>query len=909
MKYIDNLLDWGDYLFTMDTRESIGEAEMLYQMASDILGKRPVKIGKCETADESQLTWDQISEAISEGSEFLITLENYFHTQKLMYEVETGFIKSSKSLLAKASPASVHINFETLSTLASIGRAGDMLPLFKSTPVGLDVVPEINMLVKYDNMVSYDDVAGKINPARDPDIKWESLVEVDPDKLVNDTDSLIFSPHKRLPSFDLVRQSSLVFCVPENKDLAAYWDRVEDRLFKIWNCMNILGIRRSLSLFQPPIDPMMLVRARASGLSLEDAIAMTMGSTIPHYRFVYLIEKARQFAQTTQSFGSALLSALEKKDGEELLRLRSVHEKNILKMTTGVKKNQIKEADAHLKATEEGLKNVENRVDYYDELISSGLTFWEVTQQVSKHVGTSLKLAESIVHLTAGLSYLIPQIGNPFAMKYGGKELGDSGVEFAQWTSSMAAIADAVSASAGIEASFMRREQEWKQQLKLSRQELKQTNQQAIAAEIRLQMAEYDLEIHEKNIEQVDELDEFYKDKFTSLGLYNYMASSLNRIYRMAYNLSLEMAKLAERAYQFETFRSDIFIQNDNWQFDHAGLLAGEKLMQQLQELERAYINSNERVPEITQSFSLAMLDSSQLVQLRQTGSCNIEIPEVAFEVLYPGQYRRVIKSIRLTMPCIAGPFTNISGRLTLLEGKIEKEDKMPLEELTVAKNTSITTSSANNDPGVFELNFRDERYLPFEGAGAISKWSLELPSKIRSFNYDTISDVIIHMNYTAMDGDRTEAENVLSYMIEDHATTVGLFLLLSLRYDFPNSFNQMFGQSGQQASFTVDTKHFPYVLSDKDLVIDQTKILLKPVRGMEVTIPADLKVNGNNKVNFSAAEDIALPGVTGNQDKLKGGTVNLSGSPVQTWTLDAGTDGLDKSNLDDILILIRYKL
>jgi hypothetical protein len=29
-------------------------------------------------------------------------------------------------------------------------------------------------------------------------------------------------------------------------------------------------------------------------------------------------------------------------------------------------------------------------------------------------------------------------------------------------------------------------------------------------------------------------------------------------------------------------------------------------------------------------------------------------------------------------------------------------------------------------DAGMFELNFRDERYLPFEGAGAISEWRLE---------------------------------------------------------------------------------------------------------------------------------------------------------------------------------------
>ncbi|MBK9227461.1 MAG: hypothetical protein IPL67_10515 [Ignavibacteria bacterium] len=36
--------------------------------------------------------------------------------------------------------------------------------------------------------------------------------------------------------------------------------------------------------------------------------------------------------------------------------------------------------------------------------------------------------------------------------------------------------------------------------------------------------------------------------------------------------------------------------------------------------------------------------------------------------------------------------------------------------------------STGQNDSGVFELNFRDERYLPFENTGAISSWRLELP-------------------------------------------------------------------------------------------------------------------------------------------------------------------------------------
>jgi Tc toxin complex TcA C-terminal TcB-binding domain len=55
----------------------------------------------------------------------------------------------------------------------------------------------------------------------------------------------------------------------------------------------------------------------------------------------------------------------------------------------------------------------------------------------------------------------------------------------------------------------------------------------------------------------------------------------------------------------------------------------------------------------------------------------------------------------------------------------------------------------------VFELSFRDERYLPFEGAGAISRWSLELFSDaqnpdfgkpLRQFDYGSISDAVLHV-------------------------------------------------------------------------------------------------------------------------------------------------------------------
>jgi hypothetical protein len=41
----------------------------------------------------------------------------------------------------------------------------------------------------------------------------------------------------------------------------------------------------------------------------------------------------------------------------------------------------------------------------------------------------------------------------------------------------------------------------------------------------------------------------------------------------------------------------------------------------------------------------------------------------------------------------------------------------------------------------MFELNFRDERYLPFGFAGAVSRWRIELPQDNNQFDLETVSD------------------------------------------------------------------------------------------------------------------------------------------------------------------------
>src|SRR5262249_45962957 len=61
---------------------------------------------------------------------------------------------------------------------------------------------------------------------------------------------------------------NLYFCFPQNEKLVGYWDPVADRFLKIRHCMNIQGVVRPLALFDPPIDPGMLVKAAAAGIDI-----------------------------------------------------------------------------------------------------------------------------------------------------------------------------------------------------------------------------------------------------------------------------------------------------------------------------------------------------------------------------------------------------------------------------------------------------------------------------------------------------------------------------------------------------------------------------------------------------------------------------------------------------------------
>src|SRR5438876_5252142 len=108
--------------------------------------------------------------------------------------------------------------------------------------------------------------------------------------------------------------------------------------------MNIEGVVRQLALFDPPIDPGLLVKAAAAGIDIASIIS-GLNQPIGPVRCLLLIQKALELAGEVRGLGNALLSTLEKRDGERLALLRQGQEIKIQQMMQDTRFLQWKQAE------------------------------------------------------------------------------------------------------------------------------------------------------------------------------------------------------------------------------------------------------------------------------------------------------------------------------------------------------------------------------------------------------------------------------------------------------------------------------------------------------------------------------------------------------------------------------------
>jgi hypothetical protein len=325
------------------------------------------------------------------------------------------------------------------------------------------------------------------------------------------------------------------------------------------------------------------------------------------------------------------------------------------------------------------------------------------------------------------------------------------------------------------------------------------------------------------------------------------MIGQVSSIYFQSYQLAYDMSKKAERCMQYELgVENTGFIQFGYWDNLKKGLLSGDRLFHDIQRMESSYLDLNKREFELTKHISLANLDPVALLMLRETGDCVVNIPEEAFNMDYPGHYFRRIKSVSISIPCIAGPFTTVNCTLTLTKNSYRKNtdagaqyehntgaggDIRFVEDS--AATQSIATSNAQNDSGLFELNFNDDRYLPFEGAGAISTWRIQMNNDFMQIDPEAISDVILHMKYTAREGGdalKTAALGAFNEKLNAMALAgnkKGLLRMINIKQEFSGEWYKFLHPANaaldQELKLEITKERFP--LFAKNFNIKITKI------------------------------------------------------------------------------------
>ena len=342
--------------------------------------------------------------------------------------------------------------------------------------------------------------------------------------------------------------------------------------------------------------------------------------------------------------------------------------------------------------------------------------------------------------------------------------------------------------------------------------------------------------------------------------------------------------------------------------------------------------------------MSIRQLSPLSLVDFRETGSFEVTLPEILFDMDCPGQYMRRISSVAVTIPCVVGPYTSVSCTVRLLEhwirtkprasskadypkqsdsgGDGTDDDRFAVLRVPI---TASALSSGQADMGRHEIALTD-RYRPFEGAGVISKWRFELPSGFRAFDYGTISDVVMQIRYTALDGGdklrEAAAGAVTDYVAKQEEMGdaegggEGLFIFFDLRADFASDWYAAFGSSGgggggqqqQQREMRLDnlSARLPVFTRDtapgKILALSAVVLGRDPLAAGDVTL-AQVDADGNDQATatFGPAKGVGdnLVGIV--SDETHGLPI-----PMTDWRLRVSGPS---ANVERLWMVVRYAL
>ncbi len=793
MAYLDNLIEWGDFLFGQDSIETINEATQLYVLAANILGPRPQAVPKKGSIRPQ--TYHNLKADLKEFGSVMRELEVEIPFDLLPHPVDGG---ESSAMVG----------------LKSIGRS-----LYFC-------VPRNSKLIKY----------------------WDTVS----DRLYKIHNSLnLQGIFRQLPLFQPpIDPALLARAAASGLDIASAVNGLNQPLSLVrYRALN----QKAIQIAQ---NVQSLGRELLSNIEKEDNEALA----------VLRAKQEKSLLQAAESVKYAQWqAAIKNREGLEQTLLsasiRYVHYERLL---------GVDESDIEIPELEDISKESLNKLEFeHDEpeiaerkievdinrslgtfALGKKVNTYEAMQLVLANAAALSKLGANITSAIGGAVSMIPNVsvnvqpmGAGVTTSFGGSNLGSGMSSTAAVFSGIAELLNHGAQMSSIIGGYQRREQEWSLQSNIARKEINSIHKQIVAAQINEYVSEKEWKNHQQQIQNAEDIEHFLEGekieqhkKTSTKGFYAYLKRESRALYNQYFNLAFEVAKKAERALQQELGKPNLSFLKYDYMGGREKLYAGEKLILDLQRMETAYDDLNIRELELTKHISLRQLDPLSLIQLKKTGACTVSLPEELFDLGgCEGHYFRRIRNVSISIPCIAGPYANVNCTLTLTKSSIRKNDSLAngvykregddAERFSdnFSSLESIVTSSAQTDGGIFDVNAAEERKLPFEYAGAISEWNLELADPengFPQFDYDTISDLIFHMQYTARISGGAFKNAALTHL-KDEFENAGRHISLTMKNDFPTEwykFSSAEIDDNNKVGLKIDLKkeHYPYWSSAK---------------------------------------------------------------------------------------------
>ncbi|WP_295040576.1 neuraminidase-like domain-containing protein [uncultured Fibrobacter sp.] len=620
-----------------------------------------------------------------------------------------------------------------------------------------------------------DPLIGKIKTAddliddagKDGNLDWaNSLLEYEDSMLIGrirDRDTYQNKYPYRTSLIANISKQTFYFNVPRNENLMTFWETVADRLYKIRNSLNIEGVKRTLALFAPPIDPGMLVKARAAGISISDILA-DAGAALPHYRFKVIVAKALEIARDLRNMQETLLQALKDKDSEALAQLRMQHRIAAKKLSQNIFEIQMKELETEASSLEVEKEKKTKKQEHHKSNIEKLKTDFENGYAKTMQKVADLREKVESAKRIASAMYSIPDLdaggivnafgGIDFHMAaYGGRKLGEAAITMAESYLSKAMEREAAALQQKAKGEEKKATEEESFEESIATNEIDQTEKQILINTIRQQRNEKEQELFEKELERDEEEYEFLCDKFTNKDLHEWLVKQMTKLSKTMCKLTTKVAKMAEKCYHFEIGDTDMgnaksFISNSYWDGAYSGLLSADRLIADLHAMEVAYLENDKREQEITWPISLRKIkniadDADGTLILSTLSNCSFDINSSDICSKLGISFCRIHDvRLRVVAPDFHGLALN--AKLTLESNTLKYNDYEIQNRIGIC---TFATGMANSDCGKFDFNFKTEKYTSFEGAGLDSSWNLTIGE---ADNLNSIDDVILYISFTA---------------------------------------------------------------------------------------------------------------------------------------------------------------